>query len=285
MINAALVLEGGSLRSLYTAGVLDVFLEKNMEFSCVIGISAGALVAANYISKQKFRSAKINIIHSSDPNYYGVRQFLKTGNAFNFDYLFNSHINKIYPYNVNVLSASNQRFYIGATDCESAIIKYFEAGTDYSLMTKYLQASCSLPWLADMVRIDGHMYLDGGIIEPIPVKKAIEENYKKIVVVLTREEDYKKQPKKRLNKLFDFKYKQFPHLSNALNDMNENYNRQKRMLNELQSDKTVFIIQPDCPINLRRMEKDARKLVEVYFRGVENTEQILPELCKYLCLA
>ena len=115
MKKAALVLEGGGLRTLYTSGVLDIFMEHNIEFECVIGVSAGALNAANYISKQRGRSARINIIHSNDPEYYGLKQFFFKRDAFNFDFLFNNPINILYPYDEEMLINSNQRIYIAAT--------------------------------------------------------------------------------------------------------------------------------------------------------------------------
>ena len=146
MINAALVLEGGSLRSVYTAGVLDVMMENNMEFAYVIGTSAGALCGGNYIAKEIGRSARINIMHSNDANYYGFSRFLRTGSIFNYDYLYNEPINRLYPYAEDRFLESKQRFVITATNCETGEAVYFEKHT-YDDMTAALTASCSIPLL------------------------------------------------------------------------------------------------------------------------------------------
>lgn len=191
LLNAALVLEGGSLRSLYTAGVLDVFLENNIEFSCIIAVSAGSLTAANYISKQKLRSAKINILHSNKSKYYGIKQFITKKNAFN--YLFNKPINHIYPYDENALLGSKQRFLVTVTDCKTGNPIYFEDKNNYKDLTRALKASSSIPFLADVVNIDGFECLDGGVSDPIGLYKAQKEKYDKIVVVLTREKGFRKK--------------------------------------------------------------------------------------------
>lgn len=282
MINAALVLEGGSLRSLYTAGVLDVFIEKNIEFSCVIGVSAGALTAANYISKQKYRSAKINILHSNDSCYYGFFQLLSKGNAFNFEYLFNNPINNKYPYNIDALSATKQRFLIAATDCETGRIVYFENKFNYQAMTKYLQASSSIPLLAEMVNIDNHMYLDGGIVEPIGIKKAISEKYDKIVVVLTRDINYTKSQFSFLKPVFKAKYMHYPHLLKKINEMNSNYNYLKKTVEIMEKRGEIFVIRPQKEVNIRRMEKRPLKLIDLYFQGIEDAESMLEQMQLYL---
>ena len=282
MIEAALVLEGGALRSLYTAGVLDMFMEKNIEFSCVIGVSAGALTAANYISKQKYRSAKINILHSGDPKYYGITQFLTKRNAFNFKYLFHEPINRIYPFDTKALSITKQRFLICATDCNTGKPVYFENTSNYNIMTKFLQASSSIPLLADMVNINGRSYLDGGISEPIGIKKAINEKYSKIVVVLTREYDYDSSKSDILQLLFKMKYRHYPNLLKTLSNMSSNYNNLKITIDSMQKNSNLFVIRPNKSITVRRIEKNPRKLVDLYFQGREDAENNIIKMFKYL---
>ena len=178
MLQAALVLEGGALRSLYTSGVLDIFLDHGIEFSCVIAVSAGAMNAANYISKQKGRSARINIIHCNQSGYYGLKQFFLKGNAFNFEYLLHHPINDLYPYDDKALAASKQTFYIAATDCQTGKIVYFRGKDSYEGLVPYLKASSSLPVLSKMIDIDGRLYLDGGLSDPVGIGKAFQEHYK-----------------------------------------------------------------------------------------------------------
>lgn len=285
MINAALVLEGGSLRCLYTAGVLDYFLEKGIEFSCVIGVSAGALTAANYISKQKRRTARINIMHSCDANYYGIKQLLLKKSAFNFDYLFNDPINQLYPFDMNRFINNKQRFFIAATDCMTGQIKYFEAGKNYDKMTKYLRASSSLPLLAPMVLIDGQFYLDGGIVAPVGVEKALEENYDKIVVVLTRNIDFiKKPPSLLIQTLFSLYYRKYPAFMDALKNMEDTYNSIRKKIYDMEKNEKIFMIHPQCVPKMGKVEKNARKLIQLYLQGIDDAEKSMKDMKSYLGL-
>ena len=282
MINAALVLEGGSLRGLYTAGVLDVFIEKKIEFSCVIGVSAGAIVASNYISKQKMRTAKINILHSGNQDYYGIYQLITKGNAFNFDYLFHDPINNMYPYDINALSKTKQRLLICVTDCNSGKPVYLENKPDYETMVKYLWASSSIPLLADMISINGRKYLDGGISEPIGIKRAIKEKYKKIVVILTRDKEYNNLGFSATHPLLRIKYKDYPHLLATLNKTCSNYNSLKRLVDEMEENGDIFVIRPQKKVDFHLMEKNPRKLIELYFSGIEDAEANLKQMLAYL---
>ena len=283
MLNAALVLEGGSLRSLYTAGFLDVFLENNIEFSCIIAVSAGSLTAANYISKQKLRSAKINILHSNKSKYYGVKQFITKRNAFNFDYLFNEPINHIYPYDENTLLGSKQRFIITATDCKTGNPIYFENKNNYKDLTHALKASSSIPFLADVVNINGFECLDGGITDPIGLYKAQKEKFDKIVVVLTREKGFRKKIKSNfLTRYAKLKYKNYPNLINKISKMSEIYNLVKEDVEKLEDENKIYVIQPKHSVNVSRMEKNARKLVELYFDGRDDANDSLAKMLEYL---
>lgn len=283
MINAALVLEGGSLRSLYTAGVLDFFLENGIEFESVIGVSAGALTAANYISKQKRRTARINILHSSDSEYYGVKQLLLKQSAFNFDYLFNVPINQLYPYDKNILRETRQKFYIAATNCFSGKVRYFEAGRNYEKMTKYLQASSSLPLLSPMTKVEGEYYLDGGIVEPIGINKALKEHYEKIVVVLTNGANYVRKPESAvIRTLFEVYYKKYPVLLHMLRNMPATYNHIKQKMDKMEKMNKIFVIRPENLPKIRSVEKDARKLIQLYFQGLSDAELHFRSMDDYL---
>jgi len=282
MIKAALVLEGGSLRTLYTSGVLDVFIENEIEFECVIGVSAGALNAANYIAKHAGRSAKINILHSNDSNYFGLKQLLFKKRAFNFDYLFYKPIKDLYPFNEEILSTTKQKFLICATDCNTGEAVYFEKN-NYSELVNVLQASSSMPLLSNPVTIDGKTCLDGAITDPIGVKKAIAEGYNKIVVVLTRDLDYSKtMAKKSIKILFNIFYKKYPKLINSLNNASINYNFLIEELNKLEQDKKIFVIRPNHEFKISKIEKDARKLINLYFQGRDDVRGLLKEMFEYL---
>lgn len=234
MIKAALILEGGALRGVYTSGVLDVLLENKIEFEEVIGVSAGALNGACYVSKQIGRCARINIMHSSDLQYYGLYQFFRNRNAFNFDYLFGEHINTLYPYDKETFAQSEQKFVIIATDCLTGMPIYFYE-KEYEKLILALKASCSMPILSKMIEIDNLKCLDGGISEPIGINKAILDGYEKIVIVLTRELNFRKKPLSNYTKqLFNSQYKKYPKLLNKLYEMSIQYNKLLDKIDEME---------------------------------------------------
>lgn len=283
MIRGALVIEGGAMRSLYATGVLDVLLENKIEFPYVIGSSAGTLIAANYVAKHIGRSARINIIHSNDPKYFGVRQFIKSkGNFFNFDYLYHSPINDLYPYNMNALHTTEQRFIITATNCKTGLPVYFER-RKFEKVIEALTASCSLPLLSKIVEIDGYQCLDGGISTPIAIHKAIEDGNQKVVIILTRDLEYRKKEHSFLIKLlFKIIYKKYPVLIDSLIDMPHRYNQLAEEILALEKAGEVFVIRPKKSLAVSRVERNARKLLSAYYMGCDDMKESLNKMLEYL---
>jgi predicted patatin/cPLA2 family phospholipase len=281
-INAALVLEGGALRSIYTSGVLDVLMENNLEFSCVVGVSAGALNAANYMARHIGRSAKINILHSNDSNYFGIKQLLLKGSIFNFNYLFYSPIKDLYPYDENTFMTSKQRFLICATDCETGKAIYFEKH-NYKELVQALQASSSIPLVSKPVYIDDKICLDGAIADPIGIHKAFSEGFDKQVVVLTRQYGYSEtESSKLIKQLCKIIYKRYPELINSLNDSSILYNSLLEEIIKLEEENKIFVIRPSREIKIKSIEKDARKLIDLYFLGREDARNSLPKIYEYI---
>ncbi|MCL2205621.1 MAG: patatin family protein [Treponema sp.] len=281
MIKAALVLEGGSLRTLFTAGVLDVFIENEIEFECIVGVSAGAFNGANYIAKHIERTAKINILHSNDPNYFGIRQLLFKRSAFNFNYIFNSPINDLYPYDKNRLTVSKTNFFVCATDCETGKAVYFQKNNFHELSLA-LQASGSMPLFSKPVIVDGITCLDGAISEPVGINKAVAEGYEKIIVVLTRDLKSKKEVGKITRFLYKAFYKKYPLLLETLNNSADDYNALIETINKLEREKKIFVIRPSREVKISKMEKDARKLTDLYFRGKDDARELMEAMFEYL---
>ena len=282
MINAALVLEGGGLRSLYTAGVLDVFMENNLEFACVVGVSAGALCGANYIAKHIGNSAKINILHSNDTNFFGIRQFLTKGSIFNFNYLFYKPIKDLYPYSEEMLKNTKQRFLIGATNCRTGKVVYFEK-RNYSDLVLALQASSSIPMLCKPVTIDGLLCVDGAVADPIGINKAFSEGFDKLVVVSTRVKEYRVKPPSVLNKIFIKYYsKKYPELMDTIKRRHQQYDALTEEIYKLENEKKIFVVRPSKDIKVKRMERDARRLTGLYFLGRDDARGILSDMRSYL---
>ena len=282
MIKAALVLEGGALRGMYTSGVLDTFLKNNMEFECVAGVSAGALNAMSYISKQPGRSAKINLEYCDDPRYIGRKAFIKNKGIIGYDYLFGDISENKVPFDYKSFENTNQRFIIVTTNCEKAETEYLEKSNCNDLF-KAAQASSSMPLASAMVEINNNHYLDGAVTTSIPVKWALEQGYEKVVVVLTRDKTYRKPIlSNKMKKLHKLAYHKYPKLIEKLNTMPERYNKLQEDLIDLEKEGKIFIIRPEKEVTVSRLEKDKEKLENLYKEGIAETEKNLDALKEYL---
>ena len=282
MIKAALVLEGGALRGMYTSGVLDTFLKNNMEFECVAGVSAGALNAMNYISKQEGRSAKINLEYCDDPKYIGRKALIKNKGIIGYDYLFGDISTQKVPFDFETFKYTKQRFVIVTTNCEKAETEYLEKENCKDLF-KAVQASSSMPLASAMVKINDNHYLDGAVTTSIPVKWALEQGYEKVVVVLTRDKTYRKPMlSNKMKKLYKLAYHKYPKLIEKLNTMPERYNKLQDELIELEKQGKIFIIRPKEEVKVSRLEKDKTKLENLYKEGKSEAEENMEALIKYL---
>ena len=282
MIKAALVLEGGALRGMYTSGVLDTFLKNNMEFECVAGVSAGALNAMSYISKQPGRSAKINLEYCDDPRYIGRKAFIKNKGIIGYDYLFGDISENKVPFDYKAFENTNQRFVIVTTNCEKAETEYLEKSNCNDLF-KAAQASSSMPLASAMVEINNNHYLDGAVTTSIPVKWAIEQGYEKVVVVLTRDRTYRKPMlSNKMKKLYKLAYHKYPKLIEKLNTMPERYNKLQDEIIDLEKEGKIFIIRPEKEVTVSRLEKDKEKLENLYKEGIAEAEKNLDALKEYL---
>ena len=285
MIKAALVLEGGALRGMYTSGVLDTFLKNNMEFECVAGVSAGALNAMSYISKQPGRSAKINLEYCDDPRYIGRKAFIKNRGIIGYDYLFGDISENKVPFDYTTFKNTKQRFVIVTTNCEKAETEYMERSNCNDLF-KAAQASSSMPLASAVVEINENHYLDGAVTTSIPVKWALEQGYEKVVVVLTRDKEYRKPMlSKKMRKLYKLAYHKYPKLIDKLNTMPERYNKLQEELIDLEKEGKIFIIRPEKEVTVSRLEKDKAKLENLYNEGIAEAEKSLEALKKYLELS
>ncbi|MCM3704944.1 MULTISPECIES: patatin-like phospholipase family protein [Cytobacillus] len=264
-----LVLEGGGMRGVYTAGVLEYFLEQDFSFPYVIGVSAGACNAASYLSKQKGRNRIVNVDYVTDPRYISWRNFFKSRQFFGMDFIFDEIPNKLVPYHYEEFNKNQSEFVIGTTDCHTGKPVYFKR-TDYGKdMLKVLKASSSLPFIAPEVAFKKRILLDGGISDPIPIKKAQQDGFKKNIVVLTRNRGYFKKPSK-----FAFMVKRkYPHytgLQKALAERYLTYNETLRYVEQEEKKGTVLVVQPQEPLQVGRMERNPQKLEKLYLQGYDD---------------
>ncbi|WP_043933707.1 patatin-like phospholipase family protein [Bacillus sp. EB01] len=276
-----LVLEGGGMRGVYTAGVLEYFLDNGISFPYVIGVSAGACNAASYLSGQKGRNKVVNIDYVSDPRYLSWQNFRRNRQLFGMDFIFDEIPNKLVPYDYQAFNQNSTEFVVGTTDCISGEPVYFgksDYGTD--LLT-VLKASSSLPFIAPEIKFGGRTLLDGGISDPIPIKKAQSEGYKKNVVILTRNEGYLKKPS-RFSFLVNRKYPDYRGLQSSLRQRYQVYNDTVSYLKKEKQDGRAFIIQPNLPLKVGRMEKDPVKLSNLYEQGYTDAKLLSDDLMKWV---
>ena len=282
MIEGALVLEGGSLRCMFTSGVLDVLVEEGIELSYINGVSAGSMCGMNYVSKQVGRTFKINTQYLHDRRYISIRNMMKNRAIFNFDFLFGELSTELIPYDYEAFYGSKQRYVAVATNCRTGKPEFFEKGICHDMISA-IQASCSMPILSKMITVDGKKYLDGGVSLPIAYQKAIDEGYEKVVLVLTREQGYrKKEPGRWMKRGYDRYFAPLPELRAALEEVPERYNRMQEEIDRLESEGRIFVIRPQSRVTVSRVEQDVKKLENLYKEGREYAVSILPKLMDYL---
>ena len=280
MIEAGLVVEGGGMRGVYTAGVLDYFMEKNLYFDDCYGVSAGACHISSYVSKQIGRSIKVTLDYINDKRYCSVNSLIKTGDMFGVEMLYDLIPNKLELYDYDTFNKFKGNFYSVVTNCKTGKAEYMKI-KDMKKDIIAVRASSSLPLLSRIVEINGKEYLDGGITDSIPIKKSIKDGHKKNVVILTRDKTYRKSKPKFLS-LLKFKYKKYPNLVKAIENRYKMYNETLDFLEEEKAKNKVFIIQPKLPVKISRIEKDKDKLKELYNQGYEDAKELYEDLMKFL---
>ena len=275
-----LVLEGGGMRGVYTAGVLECFLEHEIFFPYVVGVSAGACNAASYLSRQKGRNHTVNIEYVSDPRYISWRNFLKNRQFFGMEFIFDEIPNKLVPYDYESFYRNPAEFVIGTTDCNTGDPVYFSKEEYGKEMLTVLKASSSLPFIAQEITYKDKVLLDGGISDPIPIKKAQEDGFRKNVVILTRNKGYQKQPS-RFQFLVKGKYRHYSGLQSALARRYEKYNDTIRFLDEEEKAGNAIVIRPKVPIEVGRMERRPEKLEKLYRAGYQDAKGYIKKIQKW----
>ncbi len=280
MYNAGLILEGGGMRGVYTAGVLDYFLDQKIEFSSCYGVSAGACHACSYLSKQKGRAFATNVNYLKDKRYCSVHSLITTGDLFGVEMLYDIIPNQLIPYDYQAFEDNKCKFYAVATNCRTGEPEYFHI-KNMRRDINAVRASSSLPLLARRVIINNEEYLDGGISDSIPLKKSIIDGNKINVLVLTRDSSYRKRPNK-LARIIRLKYSDCPQLIKRLEERHENYNKTLEFIAEERNAGRAFVIQPKNTVNIGLIEKDRNKLEALYKEGYNDAEEAYSRLIKFL---
>ena len=267
MEDTALVLEGGGMRGVFTCGVLDNFMDRGIRFPYVIGVSAGACNGLSYMSGQRGRARFSNIDLLAKYRYIGFRHLLKQHNILDSNLLFNEFPNRILPYDYEAYFHSKGRFVMVTTNCRTGRAEYFEEKSNPDRVISIVKASSSLPFVCPITEVDGVPMLDGGIVDSIPMRHAMEEGYKRCVVVLTRNRGYRKNL--HGTKVPPFIYKEYPRLKVAINRRSLVYNEQLDEVERMEDEGLIQVIRPEKPIVVDRIEQDINKLTALYEEGYQ----------------
>ena len=280
MENTGLVLEGGGMRGMYTTGVLDYFIEKNLYFKNCYGVSAGACQCCSYLSKQKGRAKDVVLEYINDDRYASLKNLLTTGDYFGKDFSLKTIPDELILYDYDTYLNQTSNFYAVATNLETGKAEYLKVEDMKKDMDK-IWASSSLPLMSRIVEIDGKKYLDGGVSDSIPVMKSIRDGNRKTVVVLTRDSNYRKS-ESRLISVIRHRYKEYPKFVRAMELRHIRYNKTLATINRLAQEGKIFVIAPKEKVEVGRLEKNTGVLEELYWKGYEDAKESYDNLLKYL---
>ena len=278
-MKVGLVLEGGAMRGLYTAGILDVFLEQDIHVDGIVGVSAGVLFGVNYPSKQKGRALRYNLKYLNDKRYMGLHSLITTGNIVNKDFAFYDLPINIDRFDEQAFIDSGIDFYATLTNVDTGQAEYVKLSHIFEQM-EVLRATSAMPFVSRMVEIDGKRYLDGGIADSIPLEKCRQLGYDKIIVILTRPLEYRKKAVNPL--LFKLFYAKYPNLVASLTQRYLNYNQRVEQVIEADKKGEIFVFRPSKTLPIKRIEKDPVKIQAMYDLGVTDAHQALADLKHYL---
>ncbi|HDR1156784.1 TPA: patatin family protein [Pasteurella multocida] len=278
-MKVGLVLEGGGMRAMFTAGVLDVFLTENVQVDGIVAVSAGVLFGVNYPAKQYGRALRYNKKYLNDKRYMGWHSLLTTGNIVNKDFAFYELPFTLDPFDAETFRQSKIDFYATLTNVQTGEAEYVKLDDVFNEM-EVLRATSAMPFVSKMLEINGQYYLDGGIADSIPLKKCQALGYDKIIVVLTRPLEYRKKPTPSW--IFNLFYRDYPHLVEKLKTRYQNYNDTVEEIIRLNNNKDIFVIRPSHHLPISRIEKDVEKVQAMYDLGITDAKREMAALKAFL---
>lgn len=281
MAKTGLVLEGGGMRGMYTAGILDVFMEHGLCFDGVIGVSAGAIHGCSMLSGQNGRSIRYYKKYCTDPRFMSVKSLIKTGNIVGVDFCYHELPDKLDPYDHDAFVKNTERteFYVTCTDLDSGKAEYVHI-TDMRSQIDYLRASATLPYVSKTVILDGKRYLDGGCSDSIPVEAFMRMGFERNVIIRTRPTNHVRTSEHGL--LAKLMYRKYPNFIAALLSHHERYNATCARIAELEREGSAYVIAPDADLNIGRLENDPENIQRVYDLGRADGEKHLGALMGWI---
>ena len=280
---ATLVLEGGATRGIFTSGALDYLMERDLYFSDVIGVSAGSCNAVDYVSRQPGRTRDCMIPTDKEGKYYyGIRDFVKEKSLMNMDLIFDKYPKELLPFDFETYFNSEINCQIVTTNCLTGKAEYITEDSDNDRLMKLCRASSSMPLLTPIVNIDNVPYLDGGLADSVPIRRAQQMENEKIVVILTKNQGYRKSVlSPTMQRVYKRAYKSYPNLIRTIFRRSFEYNKTMNYLDQLEKRGEIFILRPQVkPVS--RLERNKETLHAFYEHGYKYTERKFDDLMEYL---
>ena len=279
MKKTALVLEGGAMRGLYSAAVLDVLMDEGIKVDAIYATSAGVLFGVNYISGQRGRAIRYNKRFARDKRYMGIYSLITSGNIINKDFAFYEVPFTLDVFDQEAYSRSETKMIATVTNVHTGGVEYIEVKNVFEQM-EVLRAASAMPFVSQMVELDGQLYLDGGLSDSIPLKKCQEDGYERIIVVETRPKGYRKSKTNPIAaKLF---YSKYPNLVETINNRYIAYNSILEEIDELDERGEIVLVRPSKELHLGRVESNPDRLQEMYDLGIEDAKVLLPRIKEFI---
>lgn len=277
-----LVLEGGGMRGMYTAGVLDVFLQEGIWPDGIIGVSAGAIHGCSYLSEQLGRSVRYNLKYIKDKRYVSLRSLITTGDIFNVDFCYDAIPNQLNKFDYDTFKKNAEKipFYVTCSNVDTGKPEYIRC-RDFRNDMDYMRASASLPLVSRIVEIHEKKLLDGGTTDSIPVAYFRSIGYHKNIVVLTRPAGYEKKPDPSIN-VIEKVYHKYPEYVEACRERHEMYNRTLQYIDYYEKAGQILVIRPTREVRIGRLEKNTNKLKYMYKLGRHDARAKLNEIRSFM---
>lgn len=263
-----LILEGGTFRPIFSAGCMDALLDCHIMFPYCIGVSAGISDGFSYVSRQKGRNLDILVNYRHDKRYIGKRNFIKCRSLFGLDFAYDEVPNQLCPFDWDTFRKYEGTIRVGVTNVHTGQAEYLD-GKKLDAACTMLRATCAIPFLFPEIEVEGKLYYDGGLADPIPIRKAIEDGNEKNLIILTRPADYRKTLGRRTVLAARLLEKKYPRLTPLLLNRHRAYNETVAFCERLEREGKAVILRPSYPIE--SMEKDVEVLKQTYRMGYEMT--------------
>lgn len=280
-MKTGLILEGGGMRGLFSAGVIDVFMENGIEFDAAIGVSAGAAFGCNYKSRQIGRVIRYNKRFAKDPRFCSFRSLIKTGDLFGAEFCYHTIPDTIDIFDTEAYLENPMDFYVVVTDVETGKAVYVnsdEAGND---ALEFFRASASMPIVSKPVEIRGKKYLDGGIADSVPLQYFESIGYNKNVIILTQPKGYVKKPSSA-TKIIKHVLKEYPMIAKVMENRHNEYNETLSLIAEREKTGDVLVIQPESPLEIGRVEHNPDVMQKAYDQGRAVATKMLNEIKAFI---